>query len=197
MSRTGGGGHERVLPHFAALPIPLSILVLACQAAAPVAEAGGGAEGPGSSATTQETRERRSLPPDIQMPPSSDSLRLRLLAPDRVVAGEPVPVTLRLENATERTLTLYLTGRSIAFDVVVERADGARVWRRLEGEVIQSILRLETLGPGEVLVLETSWDQRSNAGEPVPPGEYRVRGIVPTEGEPLVTRAESLRILPR
>lgn len=128
---------------------------------------------------------------------SADSLRLRVEVPAEVVAGETVPIALRVENLTERTLTLYLTGRTIAFDVIVERSGGPRVWRRLEGEVVQSILRLDTLGPGEALVLEDSWDQRSNAGEAVLPGEYRIHGELLTEGEPLVFPAEPLRILPR
>ncbi|HUH13059.1 MAG TPA: BsuPI-related putative proteinase inhibitor [Longimicrobiales bacterium] len=128
---------------------------------------------------------------------TADSLRLRLRVPGRVAAGEPVSITLRVENRTERTLTLYLVGRVIAFDLVVEDRDGAVVWRRLEDEVIQAILRLETLPPGEALVLEDSWDQRSNAGEPVPPGEYRVRGELLTEGEPLAAPIERLTILPR
>ncbi len=128
---------------------------------------------------------------------SSDSLRLRVEVPDRVPAGEPVPITLRVENLTDRTLNLYLTGRTIAFDLIVERLDGAMVWRRLEGEVIQSILRLDTLGPGEALVLEDSWAQRTNEGGPVPAGEYRVRGELLAEGEQLASPAERLRIVPR
>lgn len=124
----------------------------------------------------------------------SDSLRLWLDAPAEVRAGEPVPITLRAENITERSLDLYLTGRTIAFDLTVTDEDGAVVWRRLEDEVIPAILRLETLEPGETLELEDTWEQRSNDGEPVAPGAYTVRGEILTEEEPLVTPEAPLRI---
>ena len=130
------------------------------------------------------------------MPDSSaDSLRLRLDVPDRVPAGATVPITLHVENTTDRTLTLYLVGRTITFDIIVERPDGAVVWRRLEGVVVPAILRLDTLPAGEELVLESTWDQRSNAGETVPAGEYRVRAEVLTEGEPLGSGVRALRVV--
>ena len=127
--------------------------------------------------------------------PSADSLHLELEIPDTVSAGDPVPVTLRARNTTERTLTLYLTGRDIVFDVTVQRDEGSDVWRRLEGEVVQAILRLETLPPGEALVLEATWNQRSNAGEPVPPGDYTVTAEIPTEVNRLVFPPASLVIV--
>lgn len=124
----------------------------------------------------------------------SDSLRLWLDVPEQVRAGEPVPITLRAENITERSLDLYLTGRAIAFDLTVTDEDGAVVWRRLEDEVIRAILRLETLEPGEMLSLDDTWEQRSNDGEPVAPGAYTVRGEILTEEEPLVAPEVPLRI---
>lgn len=113
------------------------------------------------------------------------------------MAGEPVPIAFRVENVSGRTLTLYLTGRSIAFDLVVEAVDGTSVWRRLEGEVVQSVLRLQTLNAAEALVLEDVWDQRSSSGHPVPPGEYRVRAELFTERGSLAPPHQRLRILSR
>lgn len=124
----------------------------------------------------------------------SDSLRLWLDIPAEVRAGEPVAITLRVENITERSLDLYLTGRTIAFDLAVTDEDGAVVWRRLGDEVIPAILRLETLEPGETLSLDDTWEQRSNDGEPVAPGTYTVRGEILTEEEPLVTPEVPLRV---
>lgn len=142
---------------------------------------------PSAEGSTSET--------DVASTPS-DSLHLWLELPNRVRAGEPVPIALRVKNVTDRPLELHLTGRTIAFDLIVALEDGTVVWRRLEGEVIPAILRLETLGPGETLTLEETWDQRSNAGETVGPGTYTVRGELLTEGEPLVAPSVSLRIEP-
>jgi hypothetical protein len=89
----------------------------------------------------------------------SDSLRLHLDVPDRVRTGEPVPIGIRVQNVSGGPLDLYLRGRTIAFDIVVSREPGEIVWRRLEGEVIPAILRIETLRPGEVLELSDVWDR--------------------------------------
>lgn len=105
-----------------------------------------------------------------------------------------MPIVLRAENVSGEILELYLQGRTIAFDVVVTDADEHVVWRRLEGEIVPAILRIETLEPGAVLELEARWDQRSNAGEPVAPGRYTVRGEVLAEGDPLVTPTAGFRI---
>ena len=70
------------------------------------------------------------------------------------------------------------------------------MWRRLQDEAIPAILRIEVLKPGAVLELEDTWDQRGNGGAPVPADEYRIRGEILTEFEPLVTASEALRIGP-
>jgi hypothetical protein len=131
------------------------------------------------------------------MPSSvSDSLRLTLEFPDRIAHGQPVPITLRTENTSGRVVDLYLRGRTIAFDILVTDEVGAVVWRRLEDEIIPGILRIETLDPGEVLEVKDVWDQRGSSGEMIPPGSYRVQGELLTEGEPLVTPARKLKIVP-
>ena len=131
------------------------------------------------------------------MPPAlPDSLHLTLGVPREALAGEPVPITLRVENVSGRALDLYLRGRTITFDIVVTDEAGREVWRRLEDEMIPAILRIDTLEPGATLELVEAWDQRSNLGEPVPPGHYRVHGELLTEEQPLLTPAEPLRIVP-
>jgi hypothetical protein len=122
---------------------------------------------------------------------------LELAVPADVPAGHPVPMVMRLSNTGNAARDLALQGRPIAYDVIVTHRDGAVVWRRLEGEVIQTILQLRTLAPGESLEFRHSWNQRSNSGERVPPGEYLVTGVLPTDPPAeLRTQAVPLRILP-
>lgn len=128
------------------------------------------------------------------MTAGSDSLRLETRVPERVPAGETVPIVLRAENVSGETLDLYLQGRAIAFDVAVMDADGRVVWRRLEDEVVPAILRIETLEPGAALELEAGWDQRSSTGESVAPGGYTLHGELLTEGDPLITPTARFRI---
>jgi hypothetical protein len=95
----------------------------------------------------------------------------------------------------KKPLELHLTGRPIAFDVTITRADGSVVWRRLEGQTIPAILRIELLPAGGVMELAGTWDQRTNAGEPTGPGIYRVQGTLLTDAPaPLETSPALLRI---
>jgi Intracellular proteinase inhibitor len=124
-------------------------------------------------------------------------IELRLLGPARVLLGEPVPVTLRIENAGRRPATLYLQGRPPAFDITVHDASGRQVWRRLEGATVAMVLGIRELAPGESLELEDVWRQIDAAGRPVPPGRYRLTGFLPGEPDPGLRSAPThLDILP-
>jgi hypothetical protein len=124
-----------------------------------------------------------------------DSLGLRLALPAEVESGASVRITLVVENLTGREMDLYLTGRPVAFDLVVTDETGVVVWRRLEGESIPMVLRIETLAPGASLELVHAWDQRTTDGDRVFPGLYSIRGELLTEDGPLATPSRPLRIL--
>ena len=56
-------------------------------------------------------------------------------------------------------------------------------------------LRLFPLAAGKHLVFHHTWNQRSNAGTPVAPGEYLVRGVLLTdEPEGLASAPARLRV---
>ena len=125
-----------------------------------------------------------------------DSVAFRVELPPAAHVGDPVPVVLRLTNRTERSLTLALQGRPLAFDVTVSGSDHAIVWRRLEGAVVQSILAVRTLAPAESLTFEAVWDGRRRDGSPAPPGRYLVTGKLLTDTpEGLATRPTPLELL--
>lgn len=136
-------------------------------------------------------------PPDGAAPQGTP-LRLSLDVPPRVAAGDPVPITLRLTNASSRTLDLYLQGREIAFDIQIADAGGSVLWRRMEGMVPQAILQVKQLAPKESLELEHTWDQRRRGGGTVPPGVYTVVGLLLTESpEGIAFGPSRLEIVPR
>jgi hypothetical protein len=126
----------------------------------------------------------------------ADSMTVELSVPDHVRPGEPVPLTVRATNRGTAPATLYLRGRPIAFDVIVTDARGKMVWRRLQGATIAMVLQVRELKPGESLILEDTWQQRSNAGAAVAPGEYHLKAQLLTDTEPLETASVSLRISP-
>jgi len=125
----------------------------------------------------------------------SDSLRLELLMPSRVRAGEAVPLRVRAQNVSQRAFDLVLRGRSATIDVIIAGAGGDVVWRRLEGEIIPAIVHLRPLAAGEELEVGTTWNQRTNAGRTVDPGEYVATGLLLVEGEPLRTPPKPLSIV--
>jgi len=125
--------------------------------------------------------------------PGSSPLAVRLEAPARVPPGQVVRLTLKLKNTGAARLEQPLGGRP-PHDIVVTR-DGTEVWRWSKGRVVQDVLELKTLRPGEELAFDAEWDQRDEAGRPVPPGSYVVKGILRTDPpETLETKPRALVI---
>ena len=108
----------------------------------------------------------------------ADSIEVLISSPTYAVVGDDVPISVVVRNGTERRIDLHLTGRDIAFDIIVERPDSAVVWRRLAHVTVQQILQLKPLAPGESFTLSDRW----RAYEP---GEFRIRAELPTDGDPL------------
>jgi hypothetical protein len=138
-----------------------------------------------------EVAQRETTPPQERQ---VDSMRVELVVPPKVAVGQPVAMTLRIRNTQDQPITLYLQGRPVAFDLVVERSDGEVIWRRLEGAAVTAILGVRTLTPGEILELKQRWDQRTQAGRRVRPGRYSVTGAVLTDAEPIRAGPVPLRI---
>jgi hypothetical protein len=60
----------------------------------------------------------------------------------------------------------------------VETQSGERVWESTHGEVVQQVLEVRTLAPGDSLVYTRIWNLVSNEGVGVPKGVYLVRGSI-------------------
>jgi hypothetical protein len=130
------------------------------------------------------------------LPAVLGQMKLDLVLPDTVQLRQAVPITLRVTNRGRNTASLYSQGRPTAFDVVISRPNGTRVWSRLKKAVIASVLQIRELAPDQVLEFRDSWDQRDDRDRPVPPGDYSVVGILPTDPpDQLRSRPETLRII--
>lgn len=127
---------------------------------------------------------------------TQDSVALEIEMPREVPEGQAVPIALRLQNTLGERVELHLLGRTPTFDITITDEAGQVVWRRLQGQGIPAILQLRPLGPGETLIHEDRWDQRSNSGEPVGPGVYKVTGALLTdEPTPISSPTVVLRIV--
>ncbi len=124
-----------------------------------------------------------------------NDIHVRIEAPEFVDARTQVPYSVVITNEGDSLTDLHLQGREIVFDLSVTGDGGALVWRRMEGQVAQAILRLATLAPDESLTLSDVWDQRDLSGTFVEPGFYTLQASVPTDGEPLLSRDRLLQVI--
>jgi hypothetical protein len=92
-----------------------------------------------------------------------------------------VPLVFTVTNAGPTALTLQLLGRTPTADFRVWNSRGQLVWSRRRGRTLLGALRLLPLDPGKSLVFREVWKQRTDAGRPVEPGEYRIRGVLLTD----------------
>jgi len=120
---------------------------------------------------------------------------VHLEAPEFAGPGERIDFSVVIGNPEDEPREIHLLGREIVFDLSVVGDGGRIVWRRLEGETTQSILRIVDLAPGESITLNGSWDQRDSNGDPVKPGFYTLQASLPTDTAPLVSQDALLHIL--
>jgi hypothetical protein len=122
---------------------------------------------------------------------------LTLEAPDEVEAGRTVNLKLIWRNLTDKPVELTLGGRP-AYDFVVTTNEGKQVWRWLEGEMVQQILEIKTVDPGQKLEFTLEWQPVDQAGAPLTPGRYLAQGIlnleppavIKTKPKPLTIRSK-------
>ena len=93
----------------------------------------------------------------------------------------PVPLVFTVTNTGKSSLTLQLLGRTPTADFQVSDPDGRRIWSLLGGKTLVSVLQLFSLNGGKVLSFRQVWNQHTDAGLAVPPGEYLVRGVLLTD----------------
>ena len=108
-------------------------------------------------------------------------LRLTLKAPARARSGEPVPLVFTVTNVGRMPLTLQLLGRTPSADFRISDSRGRLVWSLLRGQTLLGALRLFPLDAGKSLSFREKWNQHTDAGRPVAPGKYLIRGVLLTD----------------
>lgn len=117
-----------------------------------------------------------------------DSLELKLELPREADSGSPMAAVLRVRNLTDRSIDLYLRGRTFTVDVIAQRTNGDTLWRRLEGEIIPAMIHHQRLVPRRSIVIPVAWTWTLGADE------YQLQALLLTEGEPLRSNRVSLRL---
>ncbi len=101
---------------------------------------------------------------------------------------------LKVENKGSQPISLtFPTGQR--YDFVVTTPDRRILWVWSHDKAFTLIFGSLTLSPGQKIEFEEEWDQRDNDGNPLPPGDYWVYGVLTTD--PAVkTDPQPLRLLP-
>ena len=120
---------------------------------------------------------------------------IRIDAPEFIEQGSTLAYSVVIENDGDVPIQFHLTGREIVHDMSVTAEGGTTVWRRLEGQSTQAILRIESLEPGGEIVVEDSWDGCDSTGAHVAPGFYTLQASFPTDEAPLISRDRLLHVL--
>jgi len=126
---------------------------------------------------------------------SNQPLEYWLETPARVRVGEIAPLRLRVKNNTKKLIELSLGGRP-AHNFSAANSKGALVWEWLHNQIVQDILEIRMLAPGEELIFKAEWNQRDNDGNAVATGTYFLRGILNIDPpKQLVTEPVKLMIV--
>lgn len=127
-------------------------------------------------ACVTERVETRREPTVLTRPPERPSLRVTLTTDRKVYAPEqPVEMTLTLVNTGTVPVTMTVPTSQL-YEFTVLRG-GREVWRWGHDKMFLPALTDVVLAPGQTGVYRVTWDRRGNDGQPVPKGEYVVRGV--------------------
>lgn len=138
------------------------LLLLACS----VAHAGGGS-GVSAAPVTQ---------PQVV---GTQPIRLSLLVPRTLLAGQPITLTATLASVSAQPVELEL-GQPPQADFLILDASGRLVWNCLYQIDIATVADQYVLLPRRRMAFTCVWSGRSNQGAALPPGSYTVRALVGT-----------------
>lgn len=91
-----------------------------------------------------------------------------------------ITFTLTVRNESLKEIEL-VSATSMLYDIEVYEKPGVLIWNWSYDKSFLMVLTSINLQPGEEKVFRQTWEVRSNTGQPVPPGTYRVRACLVTE----------------
>ena len=99
---------------------------------------------------------------------------------DMTVTRADAGYTLRMvvENVSDKLLPFRFTS-SQTYDFTVQSlSTGKEVWRWSNGNFFTQVMRSDSIRAGGQWQFDEVWDGKDNDGAPLPPGQYRVYGIL-------------------
>jgi hypothetical protein len=118
--------------------------------------------------------------------------------PVLVVSSEPASGGLKLEmlaiNKSDKLLPFKFNSSKVFDFVITDTATGQEVWRASRGNVFSQATRADSIRGNSKWTFSEIWNRRDNDKNPVPPGRYRLIGILasqpPIQSEPVVIEVQ-------
>lgn len=128
-------------------------------------------------------------------PGFKDAIAYLVEAQPQARYGETVDLKLIIRNRTPEPAHIY--GGTNSFGFVVTNERGENVWFWECGKIYTLELQSQRITPDRPLEFTGRWEQIDIKGNPVPPGDYEIRGTFGMEHpERLVTDPVAIEILP-
>jgi len=114
--------------------------------------------------------------------------------PALILSAESAPGGMKLEllviNKADKLLPFKFNSSKSYDFVITDTATEKEVWRWSRGTVFSQVLRSDSIRGNSKWTYSEIWNRRDNDRNPIPPGRYRVVGILasqpPIQSEPLV-----------
>ncbi len=147
---------------------PVSASVMVCFAALSLPALG--QTGAGTPPLTNPSAQNSPIPLKLVLPTADQSGTL-LVSTVHPKPGQPIALSFVVANKTNKPVAYnFPTGQK--FDITATDTKGAVVWAWSKGQVFtQNISRLSIPAGGRE-AFAAVWNGRTNAGRPVPPGDY-------------------------
>jgi len=79
---------------------------------------------------------------------------------------------------TSESLLPFRFGSGQTYDFVISDAAGKEVWRWSHDQFFTQVVRSDSIRGKDKWRFDVVWDHRDNDGNKVPPGRYRLVGII-------------------
>jgi len=107
----------------------------------------------------------------------------------RYFRGQPVRITFRKRNITDRSVTLEYSSSQL-FDFYVSNENGREIWRWSEDKAFLPVIREMVIAPGESETIDIVWNQRNKSGNLVNPQTFTLWGTNKATGKSVSVQFE-------
>ncbi len=134
--------------------------------------------------STPRSTERAIIPPPVPVPDRRAAPTATVTSKNPAVdvgatpSAEGHEIVMIATNTSDKLLP-FRFGSSQSYDfVITDAATGKEVWRWSKDQFFTQVVRSDSIRANDKWRFDAVWDHRDNDGKRVPPGQYRLEGII-------------------